>query len=70
MNEGHDVTDAVSVKEAIDAPPGILKNSKSCVIELDYNNIELGKAKIKDISRYHYFEFEENGIRVWEFQGI
>ena len=70
MNEGHDVTDAVSVKEAIDAPPGILKNSKSCVIELDYNNIKLGKAKIRDTMRYHYFEFEENGIRAWEFQGI
>ena len=64
VNEGHDVTDAVSVKEAIDAPPGILKNSKSCVIELDYNNVELRKAKIKDISRYCYFEFEENGIRA------
>ena len=70
VNEGHDVTDAVSVKEGIDASPGILKNSKSCVIELDYNNLELGKAKTKDISRYHYFEFEENGIRAWEFQGI
>ena len=47
VNEGHDVTDAVSVKEAIDAPPGILENSKSCVIELDYNNMELAKAKSK-----------------------
>ena len=70
VNEGHDVTDAVSVIEAIDAPLAIPKNSKSCVIELDYNNMELGKAKIKDISRCHYFEFEENGIRAWEFQGI
>ena len=69
-NEGHDVTDAVSVKETIDAPLGILKNRRSCVIEPEYNNMELGKAKIKDISRCHHFEFEENGIRAWEFQGI
>ena len=45
LNEGHNVTDAVSVKEAIDAPPGILKNSKSCVIELDYNNMKPVKGK-------------------------
>ena len=64
MNEGHNVTDAVSIKEAIDAPLGILKNSKSSVVEQDYNNMDLGEAKIKDISRYHYFEFEENGIRA------
>ena len=36
VNEGHDVTSATEVKEAVDAPPGILKNSKSCVIEIDY----------------------------------
>ena len=41
-----------------------------CVIELDYNNIELEKVKIKDVNRYHYFKVEETGIRAWEFQGI
>ena len=70
VNSGHDVIDAVNVKEAVDAPPGIVKNSKSCVIELDYNNIELEKVKIRDVSRYHYFKVEETGIRAWKLQGI
>ena len=58
------------MKEAVDAPPGILKNSKSCVIEIDYSASRLDKIKMKDVSQYHYFQFEEMGVRAWEFEGI
>ena len=70
VNEGHDVTNAVNVKKAVDAPPGVLKNSKSCVIEIDYPNSRPDKIKIKDVSRYHYFQVEEMGIGAWEFEEI
>ena len=58
------------MKEVVDAPPGILKNTKSCVIEIDYSASRLDKVKMKDVSRHHYFQFEEMGIRAWEFEGI
>ena len=61
INKGHDVTNAAEVNEAVDAPPGVLKNSKLCVIGIDYKNSRLDKIKMKDVSRYHYFQFEEMG---------
>ena len=46
------------------------RNSKASVISVDASKGNLEKAKILNISHYHYFKEEGTGLRAWEFQGI
>ena len=70
VNEGHNVLNAIQIKEALDNSSGSLRNSKASIISVDASKGNLEKAKIPNISRYHYFKPESTGLRTWEFQGI
>ena len=72
VNSGNDVLNAKDVKLALDRSIGALSNSKSSVVTINHANGSIGKAKIKDISRYHFFKVEEesNSFREWEFYNI
>ena len=72
VNSGNDVVNAKDVKLALDRSIRALCNSKSSVVTVNQNNGSIGKAKIKDISRYHFFKIDEdsNSLRVWEFFNI
>ena len=58
------------MKEALDNSSGSLRNSKASVISVDASKGNLEKAKIPNISHYHYFKPESTGLRAWEFQGV
>ena len=58
------------IKEALDNSSGSLRNSKASVISVDASKGNLEKAKIPNISHYHYCKPESTGLRAWEFQGI
>ena len=72
VHSGNDVVNAKDVKLASDRSVGALCNSKSSVIEVNRNTGNMGTAKIKDVTRYHFFkvEVESNCYRVWEFYNI
>ena len=75
VNSGNDVVNAKDVKLALDHSVGALCNSKSSVIEINQKTENMGAAKIKDISRYHFFEVEEEAdeiptFRAWEFHNV
>ena len=57
------------IKESLDNSSGSLRNSKASVISVDASEGNLEKAKIPNISHYHYFKPESTGLRAWEFQG-
>ena len=69
VNE-RNVLNAIDIKEALGKSVGSLRNSKTSVIFVDASGGHMEKAKIQNISRYHYFKREETGYRAWEFQGI
>ena len=58
------------IKEALDTSVGALINSKTSVISVNLSEGHMEKAKIPNISQYHYFKPEEFGFRAWEFQSI
>ena len=60
------------MKFALDYSIGALPDSKSSVVAVNRANGSIGKAKIKDISRYHFFKVEEksNTFRAWKFYNI
>ena len=60
MNSGHDVLNAKNVRLALDQSIGTLANSKSSVLIVNHENGNIGKAKIKDVSRYHFFKIEKD----------
>ena len=70
VNNGNDVLKATDVKFAPDNSVGALNNSMSAVISVDSELGSMEKAKISDVSRYHYFDVEEEGFRAWEFWNI
>ena len=70
VNEGYDVLNACDIKEALDTSVGALINGKTSVISVNLSEGHMEKAKIPNISRYHYFKPEEFGFRAWEFQSI
>ena len=53
VNSGN-VLNAKNVKFTLDHSTGALSNSKSSVVTVNHANEGIGKAEIKDISRYHF----------------
>ena len=58
VNEGHNVLNAIQIKEALDNSSGSLRNSRASVISVEASKGNLEKSKIPNISRYHYFKPE------------
>ena len=66
---------AKDVKLALDRSVSALCNSKSSVIEINRKTENMGAAKIKEVSHYHFFEVEEEAgeipaFRAWEFHNV
>ena len=72
VSSGNDVLNAKDVKLALDCSIGSLSNNRSSVVTVSHANGSIGKAKIKDISQYHFFKVEEesNSFRAWKFCNI
>ena len=70
VNIGKDVLNAEDIKEALDSTPSTLPNTKTSVVKVMPNDGSIDKARIDNITRYHYFKVEEDHFRVWEFHNI
>ena len=65
-----DVLNAEDIKEALDSTSGTLPSTKTSVVKVIPNDGSIDKARIDNITRYHYFKAEEDHFRVWEFHNI
>ena len=64
VNEKHDVTTAIDMKEALESHRSI-RGCRAAVAAINVANDSGGTKKIKGISKLNNFEFSEDGIRVW-----
>ena len=64
VNEKHDVTTAIDMKEALESHGGI-RRCRAAVAAINVANDTGGTNKIKGISKLNNFEFSKDGIRVW-----
>ena len=63
VNEKHDVTTAINIKEALESHGGI-RGCRAAVAAINVANDTGGTNKIKGISKLNNFEISEDGIRV------
>ena len=70
VNSGKDVLNAEDIREALDSTPSTLPNTKTSVVKVMPNDGSTYKARIDNITRYHYFKVEKDHFRVWEFHNI
>ena len=70
MNTGKDVLNAEDIKQTLDSTPSTLPNTKTSVVKVMPNDGSIDKARIDNITRYHYFKVEEEHFRVREFHNI
>ncbi|KAK3109197.1 hypothetical protein FSP39_025224 [Pinctada imbricata] len=70
VNEGNDVTSALEMKTAIDSKQN--GNFKVKVVEevVNVEKTSRTQKKIPGISQLHNFEFESDGVRVWQAYGV
>ncbi|MCP3665542.1 MAG: hypothetical protein GY696_24100 [Gammaproteobacteria bacterium] len=69
VNEGHDVTKASEMKEALESHGGI-QGCLVSVVELDWTKQAEKLATLPNITQYNNFKFDDDGVRVWKTYGI
>lgn len=67
-NEGHDILTAQDMRKAL--VENRVKGTTSSVNTINETNKSLKIKDIPNISTYHNFNYEKNGVRVWKAYGI
>ncbi|XP_062614807.1 uncharacterized protein LOC134276582 [Saccostrea cucullata] len=73
INEGHDITNTLQMKEALESHGGIRNTYVSIVSPtspIDTQPILCGQLKNFQISKYNNFSFEDEGLRAYKAYGI
>ena len=67
-DEGHDIESAAAMREALYKKP--VKGVTAAVCSVNEQRRSLNAKKIPQISTYHSFRYEEDGIRVWKAYSV
>ena len=67
-NEGHDILTAQDMRKALVEKR--VKGTTASVNTINETNKSLKMKDIPNISTYHNFNYEKNGVRVWKAHGI
>ena len=67
-NEGHDILTAQDMRKALVEKR--VKGTAASVNTINETNNSLKMKDIPNISTYHNFNYEKNGVRVWKAHGI
>ena len=69
INEGHDVTNATQLKDALVSHGGIDGVRVACLDAITTASPISEPAKIQNVSKLNNFEFTEGGIKAWSAYG-
>ena len=69
-DRGGNLTNAKTIKEALDSSFGSLSGSKTSVLIIDTEKSQLSNVKIKDITKYHSVAFSHDSARFWQYFDI
>ena len=67
-NEGHDVLNAVDMRDALIQHP--VRGTTAAVSVVNESKKTLSGNKIEHFSSFHNFRYEDSGLRVWKCYGI
>ena len=67
-NKGNDITSASDMRKALKERP--VKGNNASVNIVNVATKELEVKKLGSFSSFHFFSFEDNGVRVWKGYGI
>ena len=63
-NEGNDIVTASDMRKALEARK--VRGTTACVGKVDETKNSLEMKKLDNFSKFHNFEFEDTGIRMWK----